>query len=109
MRFGSYQIIFSNDISPDSRLLFNRNVRERVANLAPFLVFDGDPYLVIVDGRLMWIHDAYTVSESYPYSTPATRGINYIRNTAKVVTTGTNPVAANPPAIDIIFCSAIPH
>ncbi len=86
MRFGSYQIVFSNDITPESRLLFNRNVRERVANLAPFLVFDGDPYLVVVDGKLMWIHDAYTVSGRYPYSTPATRGINYIRNTAKIVT-----------------------
>lgn len=86
MRFGSYQIVFSNDISAKSRILFNRNIRERVATLAPFLAFDGDPYLVVVDGRLMWIHDAYTVSGRYPYSTPATRGINYIRNTAKIVT-----------------------
>jgi uncharacterized protein len=85
LRFGSYQILLSDDITSSSRLLFNRNIRDRVRRLAPFLSFDGDPYMVVADGRLYWIYDAYTVSEQYPYSTPATTGVNYIRNSIKMV------------------------
>jgi uncharacterized protein len=84
LRFGSYQIILSDDITTDSRILFNRQIRERVERIAPFLVFDRDPYLVLVDGRLYWLVDAYTTSNRYPYSTPAGR-INYIRNSVKFV------------------------
>ncbi|MGE4054703.1 MAG: UPF0182 family protein [Vicinamibacterales bacterium] len=82
-RFGAYQIILSDDITPESRILFNRNIRERARLLAPFLSFDQDPYLVIADGRLFWILDAYTTSGRYPYSTRAGGGLNYIRNSAK--------------------------
>jgi len=85
-RFGAYQILLSNDIDDESRILFYRNVRERVQMLAPFLSFDRDPYLVVADGRLFWIFDAYTTSGRYPYSTPAgPGGLNYIRNAVKFV------------------------
>ena len=80
---------FSDDVTPDSRLLMHRNIRDRVAKLAPFLVFDQDPYLVVgADGRLSWILDAYTTSDSYPYSTHYTLGdssVNYVRNSVKAV------------------------
>ena len=84
LRFGSYQILLSDDISDESRILFNRHIRERVERIAPFLAFDRDPYLVLADGRLYWLIDAYTTSDRYPYSTPAGR-INYIRNSVKFV------------------------
>ena len=80
---------FSDDVNADSRLLMRRNIRERVAALAPFLIFDQDPYVVVgADGRLSWIMDAFTVSDSYPYSTHYNLGdnsINYMRNSVKVV------------------------
>ncbi|OFW01745.1 MAG: hypothetical protein A3I61_15260 [Acidobacteria bacterium RIFCSPLOWO2_02_FULL_68_18] len=86
LRFGAYQIILSNDINEESRILFYRNIRERVQKLAPFLSFDRDPYLVVADGRLYWMYDAYTTSTRYPYSTPAgPGGISYIRNAVKIV------------------------
>jgi uncharacterized protein len=85
LRFGAYQILLTDDIAPESRILFNRNIRERVATLAPFLRFlDQDPYLVVADGRLYWIYDAYTTSASYPYSSPV-GPVNYIRNSVKFV------------------------
>src|SRR4029077_7922052 len=60
---------FSDDISAESRLLMRRNIRERVATLAPFLTFDEDPYVIVSDeGRLVWMMDGYTTSESYPYA-----------------------------------------
>ncbi|MGA7157169.1 MAG: UPF0182 family protein [Acidobacteriaceae bacterium] len=80
---------FSDDVTPDSRLLMRRTIRDRVAALAPFLAFDTDPYLVVRDdGRLSWIIDAYTTSDSYPYSTHYQVGdnsVNYIRNSVKAV------------------------
>jgi hypothetical protein len=80
---------FSDDVTPDSRLLMRRNIRERAAALAPFLTFDNDPYLVVRDGgRLSWIIDAYTTSDTYPFSTHYNLGensVNYIRNSVKVV------------------------
>jgi uncharacterized membrane protein (UPF0182 family) len=88
LRFGSYQILLSDDIGPDSRVLFNRNIKERVETIAPFLEFDRDPYLVLAEGRLYWLYDAYTTSALYPYSTPAAASrdsINYIRNSVKFV------------------------
>ncbi len=83
-RFGSQQILFSSDISDESRVLFHRRIRERVETIAPFLWYDDDPYLVVADGRLVWLQDAYTWSGDYPYSTPAANGINYVRNAVKV-------------------------
>ncbi len=80
---------FSDDITAQSRLLMRRNVRERVAALAPFLTFDQDPYIVVgEDGRLVWMMDAFTTSDSYPYSSHYTLGdnsLNYMRNSVKVV------------------------
>ncbi len=80
---------FSDDVTPDSRLLMRRNVRDRVATLAPFLTFDSDPYIVLgEDGRLSWIMDGFTTSDSYPYSTHYRLGndsINYMRNSVKAV------------------------
>jgi hypothetical protein len=80
---------FSDDVGQDSRLLMRRNVRERVAELAPFLTYDHDPYIVIGnDGRLSWIMDGYTLSDNYPYSRHYPVGenlINYMRNSVKVV------------------------
>jgi uncharacterized membrane protein (UPF0182 family) len=80
---------FSDDVNQDSRLLMRRNIRDRVAALAPFLTFDPDAYIVLGDdGRLSWIMDAFTVSDSYPYSTHTrldNASINYMRNSVKVV------------------------
>ncbi len=80
---------FSDDITPQSRLLMHRNIRDRVTRLAPFLTFDQDPYIVVgAEGRLSWIFDAYTTSDSYPYSTHYTLGddsVNYVRNSVKAV------------------------
>ena len=80
---------FSDDVSADSRLLMRRNLRERVAELAPFLTLDPDPYVVVGDdGRIYWLMDAFTTSDSYPYARRyrlADEPINYIRNSVKVV------------------------
>jgi hypothetical protein len=80
---------FSDDVNSQSRLLMRRNIRERVATLAPFLTFDQDPYIVVGDdGRLSWVMDAFTVSDNYPYSTHYDLGdssVNYMRNSVKVV------------------------
>src|SRR5215831_17179287 len=85
---------FSDDVKDQTRLLMRRNVRERLAALAPFLTFDSDPYIVIGDdGKLSWIMDAFTTSDTYPYSTHYGLGstglgstrINYMRNSVKAV------------------------
>jgi uncharacterized protein len=83
------KVPFSDDITPQSRLLMRRNVLTRVETLAPFLTFDRDPYIVVGnDGRLSWIIDAYTSSDTYPYSTQSAiedQPINYMRNSVKAV------------------------
>jgi uncharacterized membrane protein (UPF0182 family) len=85
-RFGAYQIVLSDAIEPRSRILFNRNIGVRVRTIAPFLDFDKDPYLVLANGRLYWIYDAYTTTSRYPYSTPVNNGrVNYVRNAVKFV------------------------
>jgi uncharacterized membrane protein (UPF0182 family) len=80
---------FSDDITGESRLLMRRNIRERVATLAPFLTFDEDPYIIVgADGRLSWMVDGFTTSESYPYSRHFRLGrdrINYMRNSVKAI------------------------
>jgi len=80
---------FSDDVNKDSRLLMRRNLRDRVTTLAPFLIYEPDPYIVLGDdGRLSWIMDAFTVSDSYPYSSHYhldQNPINYMRNSVKVV------------------------
>ena len=89
-RFKDVNIIISTIITKDSRILWNRNIAQRARDIAPFLGFDQDPYIVVgEDGRLYWIQDAYTTSDMYPYSDRVrTRfgSFNYVRNSVKVVT-----------------------
>ena len=97
IRFGDANILF-NQIRTESRVLFHRQIAERERLIAPFLEYDPDPYLVVADGQLWWINDAYTVGDKYPYSerfSALVRGgtrlanggeLNYIRNSVKVVT-----------------------
>jgi len=85
VRFGTSKILFSGDITDDSRIMLHRRVRERANTIAPFLKYDGDPYAVIAGGRLFWMIDAYTMTDLYPYSDPYPGIGNYIRNSVKVV------------------------
>ena len=79
-------ILLSNYIASESRILLHRNIKDRVGTIAPFLQLDRDPYVVISEGRLYWIQDAYTTSEWFPYANPEPGGdINYIRNSVKIV------------------------
>ncbi len=84
LRFNEFKIFLSDDIHQESRILFHRNIHERVRKVAPFLEYDRDPYLVLADGDLFWIQDAYTTTNKYPYSQPY-GNINYIRNSIKIV------------------------
>ncbi|MHB1390325.1 MAG: UPF0182 family membrane protein [Thermoleophilia bacterium] len=84
-RFGSLKLLLSSAVNSDSRIMIHREIRDRVATIAPFLQLDNDPYSVLVDGRLFWIQDAYTTTANYPYSQPSAEGINYMRNSVKVV------------------------
>ncbi len=91
--FGSLKMALSGDITGESRILYNRNVKERVATIAPFLTYDRDPYLVVAEGKLYWIVDAYTSTDRYPYAQPLALNsgpspslrVNYIRNSVKAV------------------------
>jgi uncharacterized membrane protein (UPF0182 family) len=99
LKFQSEQILLSDAINAESQILYNRNPRERVAAVAPFLELDSDPYPAIIDGQVLWIVDGYTTSNNYPYSksenlaqaiadanSPSVllRGqANYIRNSVK--------------------------
>ncbi|MDP6389499.1 MAG: UPF0182 family protein [Alphaproteobacteria bacterium] len=78
-------ILISSYVTPRSRIQYWRPVHERVRRLAPFLKFDDDPYLAIDRGRLYWIQDAYTISDTYPYAEPYLDTYNYIRNSLKIV------------------------
>ncbi len=84
---ATLRIVLSQDLTTESRILYHRQIHERVKKIAPFITFDRDPFLVIAQGgRLFWIIDGYTASDRYPYSEPLRRqGINYIRNTVKAV------------------------
>jgi uncharacterized protein len=84
LQFRAYQILLSDDIDADSRIMFNRNIVRRANKIAPFVTLDRDPYLVVADGRLYWMLDGYTTSRLYPYST-VTSGVSYIRNSVKFV------------------------
>jgi uncharacterized membrane protein (UPF0182 family) len=83
--FGDIKLLISENVTDSSRILLRRRVQERINRIAPFLRLDRDPYLVISNGRLIWLQDAYTVSDSVPYSERnQPDGINYIRNSVKV-------------------------
>lgn len=86
---NSTKFLLSNDITTNSKVLIHRNIVERVNKIAPFLTYDGDPYIVINEGKLFWIMDAYTTSNRYPFSEPQ-NGVNYIRNSIKVVIDAVN-------------------
>lgn len=79
---GDRRILFTNELSGESRVLLRRSIVDRVSSIAPFLRFDSDPYLTIIDGRLIWILDAYTASNRYPNAS-SYDGVNYARNTFK--------------------------
>ncbi len=101
---GSIQILISNYFTHQSRIHYYRQIQERVKHVAPFLQFDHDPYMVVIDGKLQWLLDAYTVSDRYPYAKPIAQmqlgdqvlkagngeaivqdNLNYIRNSVKVL------------------------
>ena len=84
-QFGDVNILISGEIEDESRIQYRRTVPERFSTLAPFLLPDQDPYVVIGDGRLFWIQDAYAVTNHYPYSTPWQEQFNYMRNSVKAV------------------------
>ncbi len=103
--FGDLKLLISNYLTSESKIHYYRQIRDRVAHVAPFLSYDSDPYIAIIDGRIQWIIDAYTTSDRYPYSEPISRAYqastalgnddsinalirdrtNYIRNSVKVV------------------------
>ena len=84
-RFKTLKILFSQDIKSESRVLMYRNITERVLQVVPFLRLDSDPYLVVTEGKMKWIYDAYTVSDQFPYSQTIPRFGNYVRNSVKIV------------------------
>ena len=87
-RFRDPKILLTRYITEDSRIMFHRLIGERTRTVAPFLHYDRDPYVVVADGRLFWIMDAYTVTDMFPYSEAfgdGLRGLNYIRNSVKLV------------------------
>lgn len=85
LRLADYKLLFTSDITSDSQVLMYRNIRERVPKIAPFLSYDKDPYIVISEGKLYWMWDAYTTTERYPYAEPFQGELNYLRNAVKVV------------------------
>jgi uncharacterized protein len=87
LHFADLNMLLNQDITAESQLLWRRNIVQRIQEVAPFLQYDRDPYIVIGDdGKLYWLLDAYTVSDDFPYSTPLGNGLNYIRNSVKIVT-----------------------
>jgi uncharacterized protein len=83
--FGDVKLLISDNVTSSSRILFRRLIQDRIQRIAPFLLLDHDPYIVVNNGRLVWLQDAYTVSDALPYSQKSQpSGINYIRNSVKV-------------------------
>jgi len=92
LRFADYNLVLTNLLNDESRIIFNRQISDRVQLIAPFLELDSAPYPVIIDGRVKWVIDAYTTSTAYPYSErrPLVLGnrgvtVNYVRNSVKAV------------------------
>ena len=95
LRFGDFNTLIAQQPTNDSKILMVRNISDRVTTVAPFLFPDGDPYLVALDGDLIWMIDMYTVTDQFPYSEPTNTarlstearlpiGLNYVRNSVKV-------------------------
>ncbi len=89
IKYQEQRIVLSNLINSESKILFNRNPRERVAKVAPWLTIDGDPYPAIIDGKILWIIDGYTTSAGYPNS----RVVN-LANTGDALTSRSNAVSS---------------
>ena len=93
LRFGDFNPLVSGNVTPSSKVLINRDINARLSAIAPFLTFDGDPYPVMIDGRLQWIVDGYTTTDRYPYAQRAVTDqnsslhgrFNYVRNSVKAV------------------------
>jgi uncharacterized protein len=96
LRFGSLDLLISNQITGQSRIMFDRGVQARVSKAAPFLSLDADPYPVLLDGQIDWVQDAYTTTDNYPYAQNADSTVvapgsglsgtfNYVRNSVKVL------------------------
>ncbi len=96
VRFSDFNLLISNQITSQSRLMFDRGVQARVSKAAPFLSLDSDPYPVLLHGQIYWVQDAYTTTDNYPYAEnanitalPASSGLNenfnYVRNSVKVL------------------------
>ena len=83
-QLGEINNLISAEITDVSRILYRREIQERISTVAPFLELDQDPYIVAAEGQLFWIQDAYTTSDRYPYSDPNDQGTNYIRNSVKI-------------------------
>ena len=83
--FADINILISGAVAPESNIQYRRLVQDRVKQIAPFLRLDSDPYMVVADGKLWWIQDAYTVTDHYPYSDPYRDEFNYMRNSVKAV------------------------
>ncbi len=84
--FGDINILLSEYVKPQTRIVFRRNIQQRIGQIAPFLKLDHDPYIVVSGGKLYWMQDAYTVSDAFPYSKSVDDGSgNYFRNSVKVV------------------------
>ncbi len=96
LRFADFRFFVSGELTSDSRVVFERDVRERVKKAAPFLHYDADPYPVLIDGRIFYIVDAYTATDNFPYSqavvpdrlrsgSDLNTRLNYARNSVKAV------------------------
>ena len=93
--FGDLNLLLSSYITGASRIMIRRDIQEQARSIAPFLRLDHDPYLVISNGKLYWIQDAYTTSDYFPYAQPVQRlGLNYIRNSVKIVIDAYNGTVA---------------
>jgi uncharacterized membrane protein (UPF0182 family) len=88
-QMGDINLLISGEITSKSVIQYRRTIQERISTVAPFLMLDEDPYIVVAEGQLFWIQDAYTITDRYPYSDPEgdelTSAFNYIRNSVKVV------------------------
>jgi uncharacterized protein len=82
INLGDRRVLFTDELTAESRVLLQRSITERVSTIAPFLLLDGDPYLTVVDGRLIWILDAYSATDRFPNGTRFA-GVNYARHTFK--------------------------
>ncbi len=92
IKFGDIKFLLSDYITTESRLMFHRNIMDRASTMAPFLVYDRDPYIAIIDGKLYWIIDSYTTLNKFPYSARY-QTFNYVRNPVKVFVDAYNGTA----------------